>query len=198
MQATKGILAALGAATSLLAAGALALFTVSLIVAFQGWPDVSGAPAHGVQVALHDPLRDAARGGHRDRIVIHAGPARVHHQADHATAPQATFAATRSAGGPRATTPVLTASSGHARPVSSPAPAHAPTHEPLAVKHTTDTLGTAVTDGTHQLGEALRPASPTLANTVDQVGQVVGKTVTNLGNVVNSVLTTLLTGQPPK
>jgi hypothetical protein len=65
MRATRGLWAAVGAGTSLAAAGLLALVSVSVVLAVHGWPQVSGSDGAGsvalrAQVAGTDATRSAA------------------------------------------------------------------------------------------------------------------------------------------
>lgn len=60
MRATKGLWAAVGAGTSLAAAGILALLCVSFVLAVHGWPQVAGETVKSVTGAAGDAIRPAS------------------------------------------------------------------------------------------------------------------------------------------
>jgi hypothetical protein len=203
---TRGFLAGLGAATSLVLAGSLALLALSTVVAFKGWPELRSAPprtetaslaisaattsaASAPVVPLARPRRTGARG--------HARPSSrrvgVRPTTDGSTSrPAGPFDRpdTQDRGTAR-----NQAASQPSQEKAEPEPGERKPAD--AVRETTKPLADGVRDLTDGLGDTLEPASPTLNETVDGLGQTLGTTVEGLGEAVGNVVDGLL-GKGPR
>jgi hypothetical protein len=201
MQATKGLWSALGAGTSLAAAGVLALFSVSVLLGVHGWPQVRAA--------------DGGRVAVRAQALAPAGAAPTTASAP-AVLPVAAAPRTRRAAGNRTRTGRR---SGQANPglrpavqVTAPqgsspspasdtptsAPASAPTSAPApsgAVSHLPSTAGDTVTTVTGAVGDVVAPISPQVAGTVTQTGEQAAGVIDQVGTTVGGVVGGL-TGAP--
>ena len=194
MRISRGVLAAIGASTSLIAAGALALFVVSAVVAFRGWPDIraSGVQASTTQVALQvDPAPRVTQLASRTIVVpepaarpaVAAKPGgAVLGTREDGDAGSGANRADSQAGAPTGTTdkPTAPRTPGAGDPVRG------------VVNDTTSTTSQTV----KSLGDTVRPVSPQLADTVDQVNTVLNQTLSGLGETVAGVLDAIGGGQP--
>lgn len=194
MRTGRGLIPTFGASVSLVAAGTLALFVVSAVVAFNGWPQIgtrvdaprstelASAPGAGpdsagtATVALAPPPRQVLR-------PVKIAPRRS--QSTPATRrPQRS--SPRPTAAPQATAPAV----GQAvtPPPSSPAvPAPAPALGE-SVREVTGAAGGTLGQTTGALGQTVKPLSPALAQTVEGAGGLLDKTVTDLGATVGGVL----------
>jgi hypothetical protein len=193
-------MATVGAATSLVAAGSLALFALSAVVAFRGWPDMKtvGAPANTTAIAA-DPGRARAVAPLSKPIDLakaEAGAERSR-KADGATAPSSNVT-----GAAKRVAKTAVPSRSAAAPTSPPAaatpspPAPGPSKPGDPVRNTTGGLGDTTNEATKGLGEVVRPVSPQLADVVDGVGKVVGDTLNGAGQALGELVDGLL--GPPK
>lgn len=193
-------MATVGAATSLVAAGSLALFALSALVAFRGWPDIktAGAPANTTAIAA-DPGRARAVAPLSEPINLsEAKPKARSRPARAATSSRGnvTAPAKRVA---KAAVPSRIA----AAPASPPAatapspPAPGPSKPGDPVRNTAGGLGETTKEATKGLGEVVRPISPQLADTVDGVGKVVKDTLDGAGQALGEVIDGLL-GAPKR
>ncbi|MDX6655967.1 MAG: hypothetical protein QOH62_760 [Solirubrobacteraceae bacterium] len=201
MHATKGLWSALGAGTSLAAAGVLALFSVSVLLGVNGWPQVRAADGGRVAVraqalaptaaeastaaapavlpvpAAHRPRRTAGTGTRTGRRKGQANPGR--RPAVQVSGPQAS--------GPSSASGTPTSAAGPA-PTPKPTPAAAAPQLPSSA-------GDAVTTVTGAAGDAVAPISPQVAGTVTQTGQQAADAIDQVGNTVGGVVGGL-TGAP--
>ena len=201
MRASKGLLAALGAGTSLAAAAVIALFSVSVLLAVHGWPQVSRADGSD-SVALRAQIAataaadgDSGAANAPAPVALPARPPAVRHR----TAARRTLArrgpASRRPGATRpgtaAPAPGSSGSSGVPSPGSSggsspsggsgPAPSN-------VVAPVTHTVGSTVTNVTDTAGGALEPVSPAVADTVTTTGQQAGDAIDQVGQAVGGVV----------
>ncbi|HYF25387.1 MAG TPA: hypothetical protein VD931_06580 [Baekduia sp.] len=206
MRFTRGFLAGLGAATSLVLAGSLSLLALSTVIAFRGWPDVRdaqagtrGAPLELAQalpastVAARPPgavtmarrskaaVRRPAAGSGSTTGAAQAR-ARVQGPGDAAPAQRRVVVRTDDAGG------------GHAQRDETSGARRRPAD---GVRDTTVPLAGGVQDATGGLGDALQPVSPSLGETVTGVGETVGTTVHGVGEVAANVVDGLV-GRGPR
>lgn len=208
MRATRGLLASLGASTALVLAAAAALFSVSTIVAFRGWPGVD-AP---VAAAGDDRITVASTAGsgmsmvsHTSRIVV--PETRIVRR--RASAPRATMVSARTAASivtrPRAAVrrripdsvnrPAGTTSTPAA---SQPAPGE---DKPDPAGDGVREVGTGISDTVGGvaggLGDAVRPVSPGLGRTLDQAGRSLEQTIGGVAEAIGVTVDALLAGAPP-
>lgn len=200
MRATRGLMASLGAGTALVLAAAAALFSVSTIVAFRGWPgvDAPGVGSDPTAIAVASSLTDADLAARR--IVVPASRSMARKQAG-------ASGATHLHGGPTVASRPSVAVRGRL-PESSHAPTSKATPAPgPRVRDETVTagdpvrevgtgVGNAVGEVTGGLGEAVRPVSPALGRTLDGAGRGVEQTVGGVTRGVGTTLDTLLSGPP--
>lgn len=213
MRFTRSFLAGLGAATSLVLAGSLALLAVSTVIAFNGWPEIRSAASEdrvtslamatapsAEQTAVRAvPLATtAARPASRERAsretrrpaTRRPSPARqdtVRVGAGAPSAPAVSRGAPVNGAGERAGTE--TAPKTPAAP-RAPKPAD-------AVRNTTAPLADTVRDVTDGAAQALDPVSPTVADTVGGLGETVGTTVDGVGEAAGNIVDGLL-GRGPR
>ncbi len=194
MRISRGVLAAIGASTSLIAAGALALLVVSAVVAFKGWPDIraSGVQASTTQVALQvDPAPRVTQVASRTIVVPEpaARPART-------AEPGSAVLGTRETGSTGSGTNRADSHAGAPTGATDKPPADKPpaAGDPVrnVVQGTTNTTSQTV----KSLGDSVRPVSPQLADTVDQVNTVLNETLSGLGETVAGVLDAIGGGNP--
>ena len=199
MRATKGIWAALGAGTSLAAAGLITLATLGAVLAVGGWPagrevardgsvmlrarpaaakDASARPAGAVTKRTQRARPQRARHATPVRRVALRGPVTRRHAGDRpdtakVTAPAAaTTPASPSGTVPSATTPVTKLTQTVTAPVTK----------------VTQTVGSTVTNVTDTAGSTLDPVSPAVGQVVEQTGQQAGQVVDQVGQTVGGVL----------
>ena len=198
---TRGFLAGLGAATSLVLAGSLALLAISTVVAFNGWPELRSAEPPSETATLAVISAPAAAAAQPVKL---AAPVRRPQPPSQGVASRqsATTAKTAPSTEPPASAPLpqdiprRRAGDVSSSDTSEPAPA-AETPPPLGVGETTQPLADGVRKVTKDLGDTLVPNSPTLNQTVDGVGETVGTTVEGLGDAVGNVVGGLL-GRSPR
>lgn len=205
MRFRRSLLASLGAAISLIAAGSFALLAVSAVVAFNGWPteeDDRREPRTAMLAVAPVPSSPAAREAARASIVLRRAPratavrSAVRRRA--ATSPAAAVERTAAAA-PTIRTKLV--------PRAAPAPATPDAPAPTAkdkttrskpaeqVEQVTRDLGKTTNDGVDKLGDAVAPVSPALDKTLDQVGTAVQQTLDRVGTTVGQVVDGLV---PPK
>jgi hypothetical protein len=192
MRATKGLWAAVGAGTSLAAAGILALFAVSVVLAVRGWPqvrsagsgdavlraEVASAPAGGaaaysdppmqIVVERERPARRQVASGRKPERRRSASPGRV---------PSPTSSSQRQ---PSTQSPVSSGPS-----AATPSSGFAPQAQVPQVTHVADDTVKNVTAG---VGEAVRPISPPVADTVTKTGEQAGDVIEQVGNTVGGLV----------
>ena len=182
----------LGTSMSLILAGAVGLFAVSTIVAFNHWPGVGNSASPQSNAILAQQVA-ASAALHRDLSELRSSRA---HEA-RATGASASALVTNSAP-TQSHVPHPTG-----RPAHAPAPA-APVRSQLTPKlpsagEGVQQLGAGVADTVGKTGKDLsgvvRPLSPQLADTVEGVTNSVGATVRNLGGAVAELIDQLL-GKP--
>jgi hypothetical protein len=204
MRATRGLLASLGASTSLVLATAVVLFSVSTIVAFRGWPGIDGSFASpgSQRIAVSDAGPGGGRAAARAQRVIvpHAPVARR----ERASAPRARNAAARAQAPVVVTRPrkairrhvPSSASSGPGASALPPAPAARPKASvPPAggpVREVGTNLGGAAAGVAGGLGDTVRPVSPALGRTLDEAGRSLDQTIRGVTGVVGALLDNLL------
>jgi hypothetical protein len=192
MRATRGLWAAVGAGTSLAAAGLLALFSVSVVLAIRGWPQVSKADgagsvalraqvatprANGAAAAAPSPVVLPARSASAPRshgrgAAQHGGHTPARRPSGTSSAPAGSTTAPSSPAGPSAQGGSGTGGSGSTSPIAQ-------------VPHT---VSTTVTDVTDAAGGALQPVSPAVAQTVTATGQQAGDAIDQVGKTVDGVV----------
>lgn len=195
MRATRGLWAAVGAGTSLAAAGLLALFSVSVVLAVRGWPQVSRADgSRSVALRAHVATPDAsgsAAAAAPAPVVLPArsGATRTSRGSNSTPRRGATH---HGAGRPAPRRPgsIGSAPSGSKITPSSsagtPAPSGSGSTNPIAqLPHTVSTTVTNVTDAA---GAALQPVSPAVAQTVTTTGQQAGDAIDQVGKAVDGVV----------
>jgi hypothetical protein len=198
MRATKGLWAALGAGTSLAAAGVLALFSVSVVLAVRGWPQVRTAGPDSVALraeAASAPTGVAAGSatGAAQVVVARARPTRRH------AAPGARGGNGGSRKTGRASAP---AGSQEQQPASTTAPV------PFSAQPQSSSggappaqapqvAGNTIKDVTAGVGEAVRPISPPVADTITKTGDQAGGVVEQVGNTVGGLVGGLTGGNQP-
>lgn len=206
MRATRGLLASLGASTSLVLATAVALFSVSTIVAFKGWPGIGSSVASSGDQRLAVSAAESGGGPEAERaqrIVVPRAPARQRRQA--ASPPRAGRATlamrvpvvvSRPRSAARRHIPASARTPGPA--AAPPAPAARPKRAvPVPgdpVREVGTGLGGAVGGVAGGLGEAVRPVSPALGRTLDQAGRSVDQTIRGVTDAVGAMLDRLLNG----
>jgi hypothetical protein len=174
MRATRGLWAAVGAGTSLAAAGVLALFVLSVALAVHGWPQVGGSgDPRAVELreaALHPAASAvgtaASPGG--SQVVL---PGRV------TPTPRAPARRRAASGGrvpSRAPRRPGAAGAAPQAPAAAASPAPAPAG-PLA--QLPQAAGQLVQQATGAAGGVVRPVSPAAAGTVTQAGNQAGGAV---------------------
>lgn len=204
MRLTRGFLGSLGASTSLVLAATVALFSVSTIVAFRGWPGmepaVRGPGEQRIAVSNVDRSGSAAA----QRIVIPRAAAPSWRRAASPPAASRTSAArnarvvvTRPAQPVRRNVPAATTATPKATPAAQPHAVRPPRKDPVPgdpVRKVGSGLGGALSGAAGGLGDAVRPASPALGETLDQVGSGLDRTVRDLSGAVGLMLDTILRG----
>ena len=192
MRATRGLWAAVGAGTSLAAAGLLALFSVSVILAVRGWPQVSRADGDSsvalrAKVATPGTSGSAAAAAPSPVVLPHRGTAAKASQRRNAGRRRGSAhhgsgmrrPATRRPGGSGSTPAGSTA-------VPSPSGSGTASGNPIAqVPHTVSTTITNVTDAA---GATLRPVSPPVAQIVTATGQQAGGAIDEVGPAVDGIV----------
>ena len=210
MRATRGLLASLGASTSLVLATAVVLFSVSTIVAFRGWPGIDGSTASlgGERIAVYD----AAPGGgptvtRAQRVVVPRTPASSPAPPRRVTTASRAQTATRTTSGPiAAKRPRSTARRRASSPATSPAPdppaatvrpnrSVPPAGDP--VRDVGNNLGGAAAGVAGGLGDLVQPTSPALGRTLDQAGRSVDQTIRGVTGAVGTLLDKLLGAPQP-
>lgn len=207
MRFTRGLLAGIGAATSLVLAGSLALLAVSTVIAFKGWPELRAAEAPTETATLAVAAAPKADGP--DRAVKLAAPPRPAGRAERSRRSRADATTERAGLGsqvpastkrttrtrfPVTDTRPPASTDGADTPRAQPDPAPRPSD---GVRDTTQPLADGVREVTDDLGDSLAPASPGLDQTVDGLGETVGTTVEGLGDAVGNVVDGLL-GRGPR
>jgi hypothetical protein len=170
MRSRRGLIASIGAATSLILAGTMALAAVSTVIAFNGWPGVKGSVYEATPTLLA-AAGDAGSSHNSSRaaVVVPAAPAtRRHKPSVHGTHAGSTSARVVAA-------PAHTAATAH---VVAAAP------QPQAVKPQSTQAGKKDTT-------ASVPKTSDLAKGVSNVGGGLGKTVENTGEVLGGVVAPL-------
>jgi hypothetical protein len=209
MRVTRGLLASLGASTSLVLAAAVALFSVSTIVAFRGWPgiDPTVVSPESERIAVSAASAGGAGASHMTRIVIPRAPARPRRQVASSSAPsvprsdaRAPVVVSRPARSVRRNLPVASAAP---RPqLSPPATAESRPKGKLPapadpVRQVGSGLGGAVGGVAGGLGEAVRPVSPALGRTLDQAGRSLEQTISGVTGAVSTLLDGVFAGSAP-
>jgi hypothetical protein len=210
MRATRGLLASLGASTALVLAAAAALFSVSTIVAFRGWPGVDAAlPLAGgdrITVASStDPgMTLASQSG---RIVVpEVGTERRREAAAPRVTPVEASTATSVVSRPRAAVrrripdSVNSPTNNHTGPTAS-VPAPRASDPPAAgddVRQVGSGISGTVGGVTGGLGDTVRPVSPALGRTLDEAGRSLEQTIGGLTEALGTTVDALTTGTPPR
>jgi hypothetical protein len=198
MHATKGLWSALGAGTSLAAAGVLALFSVSVLLGVKGWPQVRAAD--GGQVAVRaQALTPTAAGANTATApaVLPAPAARRTHRAGRPGTRTGRRNGQSDAG--RGPAVQVSAPQGSSPPAASGSPTSgpgsAPPSTPIPVAVVPHLPSTAVTTVTGAVGGAVAPISPQVAGTVTQTGEQAANAIDQVGSAVGGVVGGL-TGAP--
>jgi hypothetical protein len=192
MRFGRGLLATIGATTSLIAAGSLALFAVSAIVAFKGWPDIRAGDivANTTAIATHAPTAaDPSKSS--EPIVLAAVPRKPAKQARRAAGSGQPLVASVKPVIQRTRARRIPAAP--AQTVMAPAAPVVPAPEEVRktgdpVREVTSGLGETTKVTTKGLGDTVRPVSPELGKALDDVGTVVGNTVDEVGEIVGALL----------
>ena len=211
MRATRGLLASLGASTALVLAAAAALFSVSTIVAFRGWPGVEGplsATGDDRITVASTTGQNGSFGSSSKRIVVPA--ARVV-RSRRAVAPRISTPV-----GARAATTVVSRPRAAIRrriPDSVNAPTAAGTPPPVTLPTERERQAAPAGDGVREvgsgisdtvggvaggLGDAVRPVSPALGRTLDQAGRSLEQTIGGVAEILGVTVDALLAGAPPR
>lgn len=180
MRATRALIGAFGAGTSLAIAGSAMLLIVSSVVAFNGWPnDLAGtaapataalqrvaassaSPAEVPSVAVPDARADGARPASRTGRPYAAAPVAPVVAGEVAAAPRAPSAGTQPPAGEAAGTPAAVVTP---NPVRETVPGTADT-----VREATEAAAGAVAPVSPSGGSALESVGAAGADTVEQVG----------------------------
>jgi len=191
----RGLFASIGAATSLILAGTLALASVSTVIAFRGWPGVHSAPPI-TSPAILASAPTAGKQTHHSRALTvpaaatapsHAAASKSHSSGD-ARAASATQHASSPANVPSSPVVVSAAkpASASSSSTSAPAkPAKKKAHLGDTVTKVGDGLGNTVTKTGQALGNVVEPISPAL-------GQVVTNATDAVGGIVKKISAVLL------
>jgi hypothetical protein len=191
MRATKGLWAAVGAGTSLAAAGVLALFSVSLVLAVRGWPQV-GVAGSGDAVELRAQVASAPASAtsaapQAATQVVVAGARRARR---HVTArPNPDRGGLSAPGrGPGAAAPSRQPAAGSSAPVlAAPSPSPSPSGGAPIVE-IPQVAGDTITNVTAEVGDVVRPISPPVADTVTKTGDQAGDVVQQVGDTVGGLV----------
>lgn len=204
MRSKRGLIASIGAATSLILAGTLALASVSTVIAFRGWPGVHTDPAVAMPTVLAVSAKDKSETKRSEPITVASVPvtpsrphsssttSKSHRVVEHVENTPASTSSTKIAHIP--SSPVVVADK-PASAGSKPAPTSA--GKPKAVLGNTvskvgEGLGNTVQQTGKALGDVVEPVSPTLSqvvtNATDAVGNLVKKATDLVGTVLDSVL----------
>jgi hypothetical protein len=208
MRATRGLLASLGASTSLVLATAVALFSVSTIVAFRGWPGIDGSIASPGEARIAVSAAEPGGGPaatRAQRIVVPRVKAAPRRALSAARTQRASVATRVPAvvSRPRSTARRRVPTSAAAPPSTEP-PQPAPVARPKRslppagdpVREVGTGLGGAVGGVAGGLGEIVRPLSPALGATADQAGRSLDETIRGVTDAVGALLDALLSGSP--
>jgi hypothetical protein len=184
MRATRGLWAAVGAGTSLAAAGVLALFVLSVALAVHGWPQVGGSgdpravELRAAALRSADEVSGAAAAPGRSQVVLAARVTRT---------PRA-VARRRAASGRRVPSRTPRRPGSAVSSPQSPASAASPAPAPGPVAQLPQAAGQVVQQATGAAGGVVRPVSPAAAGTVTQAGTQAGGAVDAPGKAVGGLV----------
>jgi hypothetical protein len=187
MRFARALIASAGASTSLIAAGSVALFALSTLIAFNGWPSISEGTKAQTTTILAAPTAERTSSQASEPLQIASRPASE--RSAKTTSSVVVAHRVTTSGATRASVGGTVTSTSHSRQPDTQRPADKkPPAAGDPVREVATSVGNTTTTVTKGLGDTVRPVSPALADGVDQVGTTVQKVVGDRGETIGKIL----------